>query len=318
MLKNPEIDRLRDVSDRASAATQAAYEHMKALGQRRSEFRNRMDTSWNEVTAARNEMNSAFERKKFAWAAYKNERNNLSTRIDEAARQADYAHNTAKDATDNANRAYASGDKASAGIYAQSGRDYRQERDSYNAEKSRLISIAKSMTPPYSDFDSYKSRHDELKARHIILQSEYQTIKSQHEAARAEFNQARERSDAAKSAFRSAIKAEKAKRRTTKCVECGVEIRYTTDYDNVPKRCKKCKEKSKQASVLYDRRLKNRDGLEPIGASGIFAQRDRKVGHSTQYYSDGTHVSWDTDGENDFNTHWTDQKKDRHDPKRHW
>jgi len=72
----------------------------------------------------------------------------------------------------------------------------------------------------------------------------------------------------------------------------------------------KKRERNRNGSTMYDRSSK------PRGASGGFNARTGK-GHGTQYYSDNTRVSWDTDGQGDSNTHWTDQNKSKGSRRRH-
>ena len=74
MQKNPEIDRLKEASNRTFSAKQVAYGRMKPLGQQRHDFKNQMDISWGKVISARNEMNSVYERQQDEWKSYRNER----------------------------------------------------------------------------------------------------------------------------------------------------------------------------------------------------------------------------------------------------
>ncbi|MDL2235699.1 putative nuclear RNA export factor SDE5 [Christensenellaceae bacterium OttesenSCG-928-L17] len=245
MPRNPDIDRLKAIADQAFAAKQAAYDRMKPLGQRRHDMNDRLNSSWDEVCSARDEMNSAYERQQNAWESYKSERDSISAQIDSVAQDADRAHEAMKDAFERASYAYESGDKASAPFYASEGRDYQYERNSYNEEKARLISIAKSMTPPSSDFHHYKERYNSLMDSHKALQAEYKSVKAQHEAARDEFDRAKQQCDAAKAAFERAIEAERAKWRDESCRECGATIRVNIEWSHPPKYCKHCKEKFK-------------------------------------------------------------------------
>jgi hypothetical protein len=71
--------------------------------------------------------------------------------------------------------------------------------------------------------------------------------------------------------------------------------------------------------TMYDRSL---SAKPPAGAVGKYSLDGQERGHSTQYYADGTRVSWETDAEGDFGLHWTDQKvrrgrKHRHTPPPH-
>lgn len=79
-------------------------------------------------------------------------------------------------------------------------------------------------------------------------------------------------------------------------------------------------------STLYDRRA--RSEREPLGVStrdndtgnrdGTFYCRDREVDlHVTQYYDDSQRISWDADGKEDRNRHWTNQKVRESDRRRH-
>ncbi|MGB4761999.1 MAG: hypothetical protein WBP12_01415 [Candidatus Saccharimonas sp.] len=81
-----------------------------------------------------------------------------------------------------------------------------------------------------------------------------------------------------------------------------------------------------RGGTLYDRSA--RPGRVPKGVStrnnethdrsGVFYQRNNPIDlHVTQYYDDKQHVSWDTDGQNDRNRHWTDQARHKGDPDRH-
>lgn len=243
MPRNPEIDRLKGASDQAFNAKQAAYDRMKPLGQRRRDLKDRMDASWDRVISARTEMNSAYERQQSEYETYRRERDSISAQIDSVARDADRAHENMKSAFQRASDAYEYGDKASAPFYSQEGKNYRYERDSFNAEKARLISIAKSMTPPKSDFHYYKDQYNRLMESHKSLQAEYQVAKQQHETARDGFNRAKERFESAREAYEKAIAEERAKWHDEKCQECGGIIRVNVEWSHPPKYCKACKEK---------------------------------------------------------------------------
>ncbi len=243
MPRNPEIDRLKGASDQAWTARQSALDRMKPLGQRRHDLKDQMDASWERVSTARFEMNVAYERHQSNWEAYRRERDDISAQIDDVARSADEAHENMKDAFERASNAYEYGDKADASMYSQEGKDYRYDRDNYNEEKRRLIDIAKSMSPPQSDFHYYKDRYNELMESHKSLQEEYRAVKAEHETARGEFDRAKERFEQAKEAFDRAIIEERAKWRDERCQECGDTIRVHADWSHPPKYCKLCKEK---------------------------------------------------------------------------
>lgn len=76
---------------------------------------------------------------------------------------------------------------------------------------------------------------------------------------------------------------------------------------------------AQQQGTLYDRAVSSES---PKGARGGYDFRE-EYGHATQYYEDGTRVSWDLDEEgNQENVHWTDQnvrkgRDGRHDPPPH-
>ena len=83
---------------------------------------------------------------------------------------------------------------------------------------------------------------------------------------------------------------------------------------------------SGRGGTLYDRR--QRAGGAPVGVgtrdnvtrdrTGTFYDRNRDVDlHVTQYYDDNQRVSWDTDGKDDRNRHWTNQNLKSADPARH-
>lgn len=69
--------------------------------------------------------------------------------------------------------------------------------------------------------------------------------------------------------------------------------------------------------TMYDRN--GPSGQEPQGAQGQYNIQGDQQGHSTQYYSDGTRYSWDTNGatDQDYNQHWTNQNVGKHHPDRH-
>ena len=67
--------------------------------------------------------------------------------------------------------------------------------------------------------------------------------------------------------------------------------------------------------TIYDREI--RKDHDVAGINGQFSFRNN-FGHSTQYYSDGYHISRDTaDGVHETNIHWTNHNLPKHDPKRH-
>ncbi|MDR3298321.1 MAG: putative nuclear RNA export factor SDE5 [Candidatus Nomurabacteria bacterium] len=247
MPRNPEVYRLKAIADQAFAAKQAAYDRMEPIGQHRHDLNKRLNKSWDEVCSAREEMNSAYERQQVEWESYKSERDSLSAQIDAVARDANRAHEAMRGAFDRASDAYNSGDKASALLYASEGRGYQYERNSCNEEKGRLISIAKSMTPPSSDFHRFKERYNNLMDTHKALQAEYKLIKSQYEMARDEFSRAKKQCDIAKAAFERIIEAERAKWHDEACKECGATIRVNIEWSHPPSFCKACKEKFKNA-----------------------------------------------------------------------
>ena len=310
MPKNLEIDRLKEVSDKTFLTKQAAYDHMKSLGQQRHDIKEQMDISWDEVISARNEMNSAYERQQNEWEVYRDERNAISLQIDSVSRDADRAHESMKDAFERASDAYNNGDKASAPFYSQEGRDYQYERDSFNAEKARLISIAKSMTPPHSNFHRYKDHYNSIMEKHKSLQVKYQAIKSQHETARAEFDRANERYETARVAFSQAISEEQAKWRDANCLECGGIIRINVEWSHPPKYCTSCKEKFQkqqdERSTLYGR---FRSGHSPIElpAKTFWSKDHIGAYHLTMKYSDGYRVSWNASEHGDKDFHWTNE-----------
>ena len=243
MPRSPEIDRLRTASEQAFAIKQSAFDRMKPLGQHRSEIKARMDASWEEVSNARAEANSAYERQQSEWEAHRSERDAISAQIDAVARDADSAHKSMVDAFERSKDAWSYGDKAGAAFYSQEGKDHKYDRDSYNAEKARLISVAKSMTAPHSDFRTYKDRYDRLMDNHRSLQAQYQPVKAQHEAARAEFDRAKVQHEAAKAAFDKAIEEERAKWKDATCATCGTSIRINIEWSHPPKYCKACKDR---------------------------------------------------------------------------
>jgi len=264
MPRNPEIDRLKGMSDQAFTAKQTAYDRMKPLGQHRSELKDQMDASWEEVQSARSDMNSAYERQQQEWEAYRRERDDISAQINAVKQDADNAHEAMKDAFERASDAYENGDKASAPFYSQEGKDYRYERDNYNAEKARLIGIAKSMTPPTSDFRYYKDQYNSLMNNQKVLQAEYRVIKAQHEAARDEFERAKERFEVARAAFDQAVAEERAKWRDENCRGCGATIRINVEWSHPPKYCKACKEKFQQeqkARMAKEEKVARQAGL---------------------------------------------------------
>ena len=310
MPRNPEIDRLKAVSDQSFSAKQAAYGRMKSLGQQRYDLKEQMDINWGKVASARSEMNSAYERQQSEWEVYRDERNAVSLQIDSVARDANNAHEAMKDAFERASDAYNNGDKASAPFYSQEGKDYRYERDSFNAEKARLISIAKSMTPPHSNFHRYKDTYVRLMEEHKALQAKYQTVKSQHESARAEFDRTNERYEAARAAFGQAISEEQAKWRDVICLECGGTIRINVEWSHPPRYCKSCKEKFKERrnerSTLYSRLRSNHSPIE-LPAKAFWHREHIGAYHLTMKYSDGYRVSWNATERGDKDFHWTNE-----------
>lgn len=243
MSSNPEIERLRGESDRAFGEKQRAYGIMKNLGQKRFDLKSRLDASWENVSSARNEMNTAYEGQQRDWESYQQERQSLSNKIDEVAAKADRAHQAMKDCFDRADTAYNSGNKAEAPRYSQEGKGYKLERDGYNNEKAILISRAKMMTPPRGNFHHYKSLYDAAMRTHKSLQDEYRAIKSQHESAQNDFNLAKERFETAKETLRQSIAKERATWREEKCKECGNVIHVNIEWRYSPRYCKNCKEK---------------------------------------------------------------------------
>ena len=75
----------------------------------------------------------------------------------------------------------------------------------------------------------------------------------------------------------------------------------------------------RQQGTLYDRSVSSEN---PLGAQGGYSFRDNQ-GHATQYYEDGTRISWDLDENGDQQRkHWTNQnirkgREGRHDPPPH-
>lgn len=72
--------------------------------------------------------------------------------------------------------------------------------------------------------------------------------------------------------------------------------------------------RNNRGSTMYGRNYASTKA--PKGASGGFNPRSGR-GHGTQYYDDGTRVSWDTDGQGDSNRHWTNQNVGKGNPRRH-
>lgn len=73
---------------------------------------------------------------------------------------------------------------------------------------------------------------------------------------------------------------------------------------------------NRRGTTIFDASI--RCGATPVGASGTFAHRDGSPGHSTQYYSDGYRVSWDTDNNGESKGHWTNQSVAKGSTSRHY
>jgi multidrug resistance efflux pump len=279
--RSPEIDRLKAALNQAFSAKQTAFDRMKPLGDRRHALKEEMDASWNKVQSARTEMNSAHERQQFSWEVYKSEHDRISTQIDAATKSADDAHEAMKNCFDRAHDAYAYGSKADAAYYSSEGKEYRERRNDFNAEKARLISIAKSMTPPNSDFHYHKDHYDSLMQNHKNLQSEYQKVKAHHETAKNEFEMAKKHFEQTKAAYDQAIESERAKWYDSTCAECGAAIRINREWSRPPKYCKSCTEKFEQ------RRRQEEETTNRIKADWESLRAQAKSydsGHKAGYY----------------------------------
>lgn len=312
MSGNPEVTRLKEVSDQAFGAKKAAYDHLKSIGRLRSDLKERMDASWRMVNAARSDMNAAYERQQDAWEFYRRERDNISDQIDHVARLADDEHRMGRECAEASQYAYGSGDKESAAMHKADKANHYYRRDSFNAEKARLISIAKSMTPPQSDFQRYKERYDGLMAAHKALQGEYQSVKGQHEEAKSRFEEARSRHEVAQGAFQRAVEAERAKWKSARCKWCYAEFKVNSDWSNPPELCRDCQDKikaGKEAKTTFYRRFRTNHEPISIPAQIVWNRHDAPdtQHHLTMKYADGYRVSWNATRYGDYGFHWTNE-----------
>ncbi|MDR2064014.1 MAG: hypothetical protein LBQ02_04515 [Candidatus Nomurabacteria bacterium] len=285
------LNELRDEMNRKFVAKQTAHDEMQRVGAARSGLKNRLDRAWDEVQQARERMNSEHRRKQEAWGVYKRHHESLSQEIDRLSERADYAHARMKEEFGNASYCYEHGDKASAPSHAAAGRDWKDERNRLNQEKSNLINEAKWLSRPEDNFAHYKAEFDAAKGRHQDVQSQYQRAREAHDAARGRFNTAKSEFEAAKARFDSAKNEENAKWKTTSCMDCGAEIRYHVDWAHVPKRCKSCKGEREQIvtekSTLYARFRSDHSPIDNLPAKTFYSRNSSGPYHLTMKYDDG-------------------------------
>lgn len=269
-MRNSEIDQLKDEMNLAFDEKQKAFDRMKRAGDERFRLKEQLDDSWDDVQDVREEMNVAYEEQQNDWDSYKREREHLSREIDAAKSEAQEAHECMKDCYERANDAWESRDGASAKAYSEDARGYKERRDDFNREASRLIEIAQNMEKPDSQFQYYKTRYDRKMGDHKHLQLQYQRAKDIHGDLKEDFEKAQERFNNARDAFKGAKEAESNMWYDNHCKECSTVIRCRKDWDYPPNYCPDCKEKHKKRKE-YERQFGmggsyEKGGMRPVHA----------------------------------------------------
>lgn len=212
MVKDPELDRLKEEQDRTFEKQQRAYQDLKSTGDRRGKIKEELDVSWQKVQTAREAMDGAYRENQRNWDYYKSQREIISRQIDCAKSKADSLHSQMAAAFDRASNAYNCGDRSSAPGYAAEGHRYKAELQTANAEVKSLITKVKSLPRPNDSFRSYQEIFKSYKAKHKVIQDRYAIAKRDNELAREQFDQARQDHQQAKRAFQDRLARVKAER----------------------------------------------------------------------------------------------------------
>ncbi|MBL7487179.1 hypothetical protein I6A60_08565 [Frankia sp. AgB1.9] len=357
MARDTELDRLKIEQDQAFQRKQSTYQTQTEAWERRSAAREAMDRAYDAKQAAYEVQNDAWQALQRVRDNNGPRIDSLNTQQETAFQNMKDAFDNASSAYDSRDGASASayaeegrGYKAEAQECVAERRQLVQEirdaRDRHEATKPAFQQAK-------ATFDHARIEHNRAKARHEEKQAEFKRAKSDFERAKDAFKRRLE-------AVRGERQRRKDDKRSI-AERAGVPNQYldnvwvSTAHDGTynvyfggvgepagPGHGHYAMESSgnvtyrrdpydphgsqnftdyedRQRGVLYDRSVSSEG---PRGARGIYSIRDRE-GHATQYYADGTRVSWDLDEEgNRVNEHWTDQnvskgRDSRHDPPPH-
>lgn len=206
MAKDAELDRLKAAHDAAFQRKQEAFQAQQ--------------DAWRRRSAARDEMNRAFECKRQVeevlnrtWEHYQSVCNANGSRIDLINSDQERAYYNMKSSFENASSAYDRGDGASASSYAQEGHYYKEQAQSLVAERRRLVAEIQSAREAH---EAIKPEFQRLKENFNFARRCFNSAKAEHERAREAFKRAKEDFDSCAKAFKTRlekVKSENQKRR---------------------------------------------------------------------------------------------------------
>lgn len=349
MAKDAELDRLKMAQEQAFQRKQRAYDSMQRAWDVRVRARDDMNHAYESKQ-------SAYEAQDRSWQHYQQIRNTNGPRIDSLNAQQERAYINMRQAFENASAAYERRDGASAKSYAGSGHQYRAESSRHVDERRYLVNEIRSAKADHEAtkpaFQNAKGNFDRARNIFVTAKAAHERAQVNFKQAKAEFTRTTE----AFQARLQTVKAEQQKRRDDKraiAEKAGVPLQYLDNVwvskdssgniniyfggdggadgpghghyvldssDNVTYRRNPFDPHgthnfTDQDVVLYDRGA--RSEKDPIGAQGVFARRDGKPGHTTQYYDDKYRLSSDIEDDTIARQHWTNQNVGKNHPDRH-
>ncbi|MBR2741877.1 DUF1771 domain-containing protein [Candidatus Saccharibacteria bacterium] len=228
MLRNSELDRLKEEQQSLFEQKQVAFQKFKDLQEQTNTAHDAMQSAWDERVSTRERMNAEFEARQSAyshrnlvWDEYGRIRDYNNSRIESLKYEADAEHRAMQDCFERASDAYQYGDKSEAPYYSQEGHAHKDRRDELNAEISELArevkqakAHAEALAPRIdsSAFNCAKSAFESAKARHESAQAEFKRLKGRRDSAKSEFDQLQARFKQAQDAFNRKLEEVKANR----------------------------------------------------------------------------------------------------------
>ncbi len=203
MIKQSELDSLKNRIQEEFLHKQAAYDNYKKTKEQARKAYNEKQSAWEKRVHARQAMNQAYaevnatsEKYGEIWNEFNRLRSEKSARIDLLRFQADAEHQQMQSYFNLANDDYRFGDKAKAPEHSAEGRKHRDKRNALNAEITKLtqeIRDAKAYALKHAPTISVKAYRDarakfeEAKATHIAAEEEFKKYKQQRDNYKALF-----------------------------------------------------------------------------------------------------------------------------------
>ena len=205
MLRNPELDSIKQKEQAVFRRKQIAFQKYKDAKERAGIAYDAMRSAWNERSSTREAMNREYEIMQQAslnyqavWEDFRHIRDANNSRIKWLRDEADREHEMMKSCFDRASAAYECGDKSEAPIYASEGHEHKERRDELNTEIGDLI---REIIDAKQDAEWRAPKTDSSAFREA--KDAFEQAKSRHESAQAEFKRLKAERDRLKDAFES-------------------------------------------------------------------------------------------------------------------